>query len=89
MIPIFQPMEVYKGGAGHWDDRGAGSELGVIDPGDQIYYDHVDDFDAITKYDLFALDLIGWEVAACSGNGNSPNCYDYFEREEILPWDKP
>lgn len=83
---IIKAMERYPR-AGHWDNQGEGTETGVMDPGDSTYYEHVHDFDAIEKPDLYAMDLIGWDVAICTHDPNNPNCYDYFEYTEILPWD--
>ncbi len=46
--------------AGHWADREPPLEIGAMDPGWGAYHQYPMPF--ISKYDLYAMDLIGWDV---------------------------
>lgn len=74
----------YKKQASHWKDLGLGLEIGIMDPSDETYGAH--DL-LIEQPDLYAMDLIGWDVGFYVPDNNPYN----FKFEDLfpdaLPWD--
>jgi len=64
--------------ASHWFNLVDPNEIGIMDPGDETYFGYRPP--NVTIPDVYAMDLIGWDVY--------DDVYDIFMPDDTLPWER-